>query len=348
MVLEKVYEELMELYDSSGREFFSEAVTLLANWFTGREHTILARDGDDGWKLAASTLQDPDETGFLVKAAEREFNDCGRRFCFFSEMRNGVSSHKVIPLMIRKKEAAAGLWIMESDGKEKNNLDKELLKTGHLLAFFVQHSLDERMLVHNRYLDVGTNLPGRAYFGQVAKRIQEQGHQILLCGFRRNGFREAVRVKGMEKMQEELLRLCNKIKALGLGNVYFLAEDTVAMISPENKQEVYAALDCVLRDYGKEKTLKIVMLYLARGKDMLTEMEEAFSMGKAGDIWLHLGEKKPVPCGSEPQKPEPEEAQESSGKISGEIAGESEDVVEEGCIEEVGDILELLEGRRNQ
>ena len=71
-------------------------------------------------------------------------------------------------------------------------------------------------------------------------------------------------------------------------------------------------------------------------------------MGKAGDIWLHLGEKKPVPCGSEPQKPEPEEAQESSGKISGEIAGESEDVVEEGCIEEVGDILELLEGRRNQ
>ena len=32
MALEKIYGELMELYDSSGREFFSEAVVLLANW----------------------------------------------------------------------------------------------------------------------------------------------------------------------------------------------------------------------------------------------------------------------------------------------------------------------------
>lgn len=296
MVLEKIYGEFMELYDSSGKEFFSEAVVLLANWYTGREHTILARDGEGGWKLAASTLQDSDETDFLVRAAEKDFKECERGHFFFSAVRNSVCSHRVIPLMVRKGETA-GLWIMESTGKEKIGTDREILKTGHLLAFFVQHSLDERMLVYNKYLDAEMNLPGKTYFRQVAGRIQEQGHPMIVCGFRWNQFREAVRVKGAQRMEEEMLRLCEKIKRLDLGNVYSLAEDTIVLVSADSSQEVYAGVDCTFRDQGMGEPLKIAILRLARGKDVLAELESAFQAGKAESIWIQTEDIPELPEG---------------------------------------------------
>ena len=344
MALEKIYGEFMELYDSSGREFFSEAVVLLANWYTGREHTILARDGECGWKLAASTLRNPDETDFLVKAAGKDFKECERGLFFFSAVRNSVCSHRVIPLMVRKGETA-GLWIMESIGKEKISPDREILKTGHLLAFFVQHSLDERMLVYNKYLDAEMNLPGKTYFRQVTGRIQEQGHLMIVCGFRWNQFREAVRAKGAQRMEEEMLRLCEKIKRLDLGNVYSLEEDTIVLVSADSSQEVYAGVDCTFRDQGMGKALKIVILCLARGKDVLTELESAFQAGRAGNIWIQTEEKKNPVSRRGSEKQAAEEAQEQRADVPAKNMGRTGNICDEGSAEEIEDILGLLEGR---
>ena len=146
-------------------------------------------------------------------------------------------------------------------------------------------------------------------------------------------------------MEEEMLRLCEKIKRLDLGNVYSLAEDTIVLVSADSSQEVYAGVDCTFRDQGMGKTLKIVILCLARGKDVLTELESAFQAGGAGNIWIQTEGKKIHLTGREPEKQEAEEAQEHRAEVSAENRGRTEDICDEGGTEEIEDILGLLEGR---
>lgn len=67
MALEKIYIELMELYNSSGKEFFSEVTALLENYFPAMEHTILGRNEEGDWRLCSSTIRNSDETDFLKK-----------------------------------------------------------------------------------------------------------------------------------------------------------------------------------------------------------------------------------------------------------------------------------------
>ena len=56
--MEKIYDDLIELYHNSGKEFFQEMVALLKHRFPLREHTVLIRGETGEWKLGASSLAD--------------------------------------------------------------------------------------------------------------------------------------------------------------------------------------------------------------------------------------------------------------------------------------------------
>lgn len=290
MTLEKMYSELMDLYNTSGKEFFSEAVAFLAECFPGREHTILGRSEEDGWKLVSSTLKDADETEYLRKAVVKEYEDNGRESFCFTVQRPGVSSHMAVPLTVCRHKTA-GVWVIERRAGEKPGADRSAYRVGQLLSFFLQISLDERVRVFNRYLDAGMNLPGRLYFRQVAGRIQEQGHQVILCGFRWDKYREEVRLKGSKEMEEKLRQLVEKIASLELGNMYALSEDTIAVISIADRQEVYARMESILEEEGMGGVLKAVMMRPEPKQEILTEMEELFSMCTTGIIWYRMQEK---------------------------------------------------------
>ena len=293
MTLEKMYIELMDLYNTSGKEFFTEAVAFLAECFPGREHTILGRSEEDGWKLVSSTLKDADETEFLRKAAVKEYEDNGKDSFCFTVQRPGVSSHMAVPLAVSRRKTA-GMWVIERRTGEKTGVDRSAYRVGQLLAFFLQISQDERVRVFNRYLDADMNLPGRLYFRQVAGRIQEQGHQVILCGFRWDKYREGIRLRGSKEMEEKLHQLVGQVASLELGNMYALSEDTIAVISIADRQEVYARMESLLEEEGMGSVLKAVMMRPEPKQEILTEMEELFSMCSTGIIWYRMQEKESV------------------------------------------------------
>ena len=106
MALEKIYTELAELYHNSGKEFFAEVTALLENYFPAMEHTILGQNEEGDWKLFSSTIRNPDETDFLKKMAGMECKEYRKESFCFTRARNGVKSHIVIPLTIRKRKTA--------------------------------------------------------------------------------------------------------------------------------------------------------------------------------------------------------------------------------------------------
>lgn len=326
MTLEKIYSELMDLYNTSGKEFFIEVSAFLADCLPGKEHTILGRSEEDGWKLVSSTILDADETEFLRRSAGKEYKNNGKEFFCFTSQRQGISSHMAVPLSIRRR-GTAGLWIIESRAGEKLNPDKSIWRIGQMMAFFLQVSQDERMRIFNRYLDAGTGLPGRMYFRQVVGRIQEQGYQVILCGFRWDKYREGVRLKGSEEMEERVRQLVSRVASLELGNMYALSEDTIAVISIAERQEVYARMESILEEEGMGSVIKAVMMRLEQKQEILTEMEELFSMCSPGIIWYRMQEKEsvfaPFLKAASPQK------EEGSAEINEAGADGKEDLMEE-------------------
>jgi len=307
MALENIYTELTELYHSSGKEFFAEVTALLENYFPAMEHTILGQNEEGDWKLFSSTIRNPDETDFLKKMAGMECKEYRKESFCFAKVRNGVKSHIVIPLTIRKRKTA-GIWIIESLSREHLSLDREMVRLGKFLALFLQLSVDERLCVFNRYLDAGMNLPGRVYFQQVTERILKHGHPVLLCCFRLDKYREGIRMRGVQTMESEMQKLKKRVTGLELGNVYSLSEDTLAVITPESRQEAYARLEEVLEEAQMAKQVKAAMLVLEDKKDILTEMEEVFSECNTGITWVEM-QKKEGPLAvlfGEGQEPEEE------------------------------------------
>ncbi len=291
MALEKIYTELAELYHNSGKEFFAEVTALLENYFPAMEHTILGQNEEGDWKLFSSTIRNPDETDFLKKMAGMECKEYRKESFCFTRARNGVKSHIVIPLTIRKRKTA-GIWIIESLSREHFSLDREMVRLGKFLALFLQLSVDERLCVFNRYLDAGMNLPGRVYFQQVAERILKHGHPVLFCCFRLDKYREGIRMRGAQTMESEMQKLKKRVTGLELGNVYSLSEDTLAVITPESRQEAYARMEEILEEAQMAKQVKAAMLVLADKKDILTEMEEVFSECNTGITWVEMQKKE--------------------------------------------------------
>ena len=291
MTLEKIYREMTELYHSSGKEFFAEVTALLENYFPSMEHTILGQNEEGDWKLLSSTIRNSDETDFLKKMAGMECKECRKETFCFTTVRSGVKGHMVIPLIIRKRRMT-GLWIIESLCREHLNPGREIVMLGKFLALFLQLSVDERLCVFNRYLDAEMNLPGRVYFLQVAERILKHGHPVLLCCFRLDKYREGIRMHGAKMMESKMQKLKKKVTGLELGNVYSLSEDTLAVITPESRQEAYARLEEVLDEAKMAKQVKAAMLILEEKKDILTEMEEAFSECNTGITWVEMQKKE--------------------------------------------------------
>lgn len=307
MALEKLCIELTELYHSSGKEFFSEVTALLENYFPAMEHTILGQNEEKDWKLFSSTIRNPDETDFLKRIAGGECKEYRKESFCFTKVRSGVKSHIVIPLTIRKRRTV-GLWIIESRSREHLSPDREVVRLGKFLALFLQLSVDERLCVFNRYLDAGMNLPGRVYFLQVAEKILKHGHPVFVCCFRLDKYREGIRMRGARMMESEMQKLKKRVTGLELGNVYSLSEDTLAVITPESRQEAYARMEEVLEEAQMAKQVKAAMLVLEAEKDVLTEMEEVFSECNTGITWVEM-QKEEGPLAvlfGEEQKPEKE------------------------------------------
>lgn len=284
-MIEKLYDDLMELYNNSGKEFFQEMTALLKGRFPDREHTVLIRGEAGDWRVASSTLFDEDETEFLQRIAETEFLDKGEQWVRFSENRKGVLSHAAIPLSVRKKPAT-GLWIMENVKKERLLVDSNVLKTAQMIAVLVQTVHDEKLCIYNRYLDAETDFPGRLYFRQMMDRLQEKGHKVLVCALRRKDYREELRLNGSLKMIAEMKILADMVEELNFGTVFTVSEDTFAVITVERQTEVYAGLEKLMEEKGMGKILQGLILCPGPDDDVLEEMENRFCMCGVGRIGI--------------------------------------------------------------
>ena len=236
---EKIYVELLELYHNSGREFYAEMAALLGQQTEGMEHSFLTLE-DDRWKLVASTVKNRDEREFLRKQADAMEAVSPKDFFWFSEQRAVVRTHLVIPLRVRKRFIMA-IWIVESRIRERIP-EREILKIARLIALLFQLSKAER----NWYLDPGTGLPGRLYFGQILAKLMEGGHRINVCVFRIDRYRERVRTNGCLEMEQEYREMIGQIRKLQMGNLYAVSDDTAAVISLTEEKEVYARIESLL------------------------------------------------------------------------------------------------------
>lgn len=284
-MIEKLYDDLMELYSNSGKEFVQEMAALLKARFPEQEHTIIVRGEAGDWRIAASTLSDDDETEFLQKIVETEFLDRGEKWLRFSQNRHGVLNHAAIPLSVRNKPAT-GVWILENVRKEKALVENKILKIAQMMSVLVQTVHDEKLCIYNRYLDAETDFPGRLYFRQMLERLKEKGHKVLVCVLRRKDYREEVRLYGSKKAIEEIKKLADLVEELNFGTVFTIAEDTFAVITVERQSEVFAGLESLMENHRLGSVLQGMILSPKTCDDVLMEIENRFCMCGAGRILL--------------------------------------------------------------
>lgn len=236
---EKIYTELLDLYYSSGREFYAEMAAMLGQQFEDIEHSFFTCE-EGKWKMAASTIQSRDEREFLKNQAD-ELKDPFPEYGFrFPEQRPKTRNHLVIPLLVKKKQLIA-LWVIESKVKERIP-EREFTRISKLLTLFFQLSKAEK----NWYLDADTGIPGRVYFMQVLKRLEKGGHSTIICVFRLPDYRKSIRINGFEETQRRCNEMIRQVKQLQLGNIYALSEDTIAVISLVKEEEAYARIQNML------------------------------------------------------------------------------------------------------
>ncbi|MDD3361835.1 MAG: hypothetical protein PHW34_09210 [Hespellia sp.] len=335
MTLNRIYDELLWLYNSSRKEFFPEMVAFFVNWFSGRQHTILRKE-DETWKVLASSEHDVDEIDAIQRIVENEYKDMNKDYFSMTELRRGMAN-TILPLKVRKK--TVGLWLMESAGKERIVPEKESLRLSHLVALILKQEQDDKLCLLNRYLDAETNLPGTSYFSQVTERLKKQRYPVCLCLFRIDKYREKLRLYGSEALLKDKQKLLKDIKELDMGNLYIVAEDTFAVITAEKEREAYARIQVVM-EQGRGKSLKAVMLNLESMDDVLYDIEMRLSFCNPGIIHVQSLERETsvLPLFDLKEKAtrmvEAEEGEEVNRDM-GEIQSEE--------IEE--DLLELLERR---
>lgn len=271
---EKIYVELLELYHNSGREFYAEMAALLGQQTEGMEHSFLTLE-DDRWKLVASTVKNRDEREFLRKQADAMEAVSPKDFFWFSEQRAVVRTHLVIPLRVRKRFITA-IWIVESRIRERIP-EREILKIARLIALLFQLSKAER----NWYLDPGTGLPGRLYFGQILAKLMEGGHRINVCVFRIDRYRERVRTNGCLEMEQEYREMIGQIRKLQMGNLYAVSDDTAAVISLTEEKEVYARIESLLDQSGHG--IAAAIIHPNKDEDIFAEIENRLSACKAAE-----------------------------------------------------------------
>lgn len=284
-MMEKIYDDLIELYHNSGKEFFQEMVALLKHRFPLREHTVLIRGETGEWKLGASSLAELDEAVFLLRIAETEFMEKEGNCVRFSRNRPGVLSHIAIPLFIKGKYIA-GIWIMETIKKGGSLTDTAVVKTAAILAILIQSVQNEKICLYNRYLDADTNFPGRRYFCYMLERLKKKQHKVLIAAIREKDYRQKVCSQGSMEILNETNELADMFSEMNLGNVFTIAEDTFAVISVESQAELFAHIEQLIYERGYGKTLKGIILNPFGYEDILKELEQRFCLCADGNILL--------------------------------------------------------------
>jgi len=305
---------------------------LFSNRISGMEHSFLMKGEDGIWKCLSTTVNDPDEAGFIQNLAGLELQDIVRDYFFFSKMRKGIRSHIVFPLTVRKNEAI-GAWVMENERKDKLPVEKEYLKLAQLITLFIQLHYDERICTYNYYLDPMTNLPGRDYFKQVAERVKKCECRALLCILRYENSRESIRFYGNTDFENKMKRLAKEIIDMKLGNGYCLSADTFAVITVDSEQEAYAKMKFLFHQNGMWGELKGTIMGIKPHMDILTEIEDLLSICSPGVIRIQERDRRGplAPLFEAKTNGKPEEIR------------SKEPDAQEGDTEE--EILRLLDGR---
>lgn len=287
----KLHNDLIELFNNSGKEFLGEMTELLKSQFSNKEHTILVRGESGDWKIGSSTLIDEDEIKFLLKIAETEFLDKREKWTQFSKNREGINHHIVIPLVVRNRKTA-GIWIIETKKKERLLINDEVIKAANLVGVLIQSLHDERLCIYNKYLDAETSFLGRQYFQRMVERLKDRKHNVLVSVFRREDYREDICLCGYQKVSGEMAELADMVEELNLGNVFTLAEDTFAVITVEEQPEVYARMEHLIKEAKLSRSIKGVILSSIGISDILKEIEKQISLCESGRIFIPDRKKK--------------------------------------------------------
>lgn len=282
-MFEKISAELVELYQNSGSEFMEEALALIHAFMPHLYHSFFEVEKNGMCRVLASDITDDIEIVFWERALSKEPIHSMRACFCISDGRVGIKGHIVIPLFV--KEEVCGVWVLESKEQEEIQLESSHLKVSSLLALFIRSEVLEKKCVQNLFLDAKTELPRKTYFLKIINRLRGQKHNVFLSAFRVVAYREGIRLYGSSYMEDIFIGLLSRLKGLGVGNLYILAEDTVAMLMNESEQESFAATKQAMNYKGKHVTVVGAFLNLNKEENVLTLLEEVFAVTPAGNIW---------------------------------------------------------------
>lgn len=282
-MIDKISAELVELYQNSGSEFLDEALALIKAYMPHLYHSFFQIDTKGVCRVLATDISDDVEIMFWERALRKEpISDMKTCFCI-PVRRVGIRGHIVIPLLV--KEEVCGAWVIESKTQDEIQVEMSHLKVARLLAMFIRIEILEKKCIQNLYLDAKTELPRKSYFLKIINRLQEQNHNIFLSVFRIVDYREGIRLHGSSYMGDVFTGLLAEIKKLEVGNLYILAEDTVALLLNESEQESFAATKQAMNYRSKNVSLVGAFLNLNREENVMALLEEVFAVTPAGNIW---------------------------------------------------------------
>lgn len=282
-MIDKISAELVELYQNSGSEFWDEALALIKVYMPHLYHSIFQIDAKRMCRVLASDISDDVEIKFWKRALHKEpISDI--KACFgIPTRRVGIRGHIVIPLFA--KEEVCGAWVIESKTQDEIPVAIPHLKVASLMGLFIESERLEKKCIQNLYLDAKTELPCKSYFLKIINRLQEQNHNVFLSVFRLVDYREGIRLYGSGPMEDAFMGLLAEIKKLEVGNLYILAEDTVALLLNESEQESFAATKQAMNYRSKNVSVVGAFLNLNKEENVMALLEEVFSVTPAGSIW---------------------------------------------------------------
>lgn len=282
-MFEKISAELVELYQNSGSEFMEEMLALIHAYMPHLYHSFFQIESNGMCRVLASNITDDIEIVFWERALSKEPTNSMRTCFCVSDRRVGIKGHIVIPLFV--KEEVCGVWVLESKEQDEIQVESSHLKVANLLALFIRSELLEKKCVQNLYLDAQTELPRKTYFLKIINRLRSQKHSVFLSVFRIVDYREGIRLYGSSYMEDAFIGLLTKLKELEVGNLYILAEDTVAILMNESEQESYAATKQAMNFRNKKVTLVSAFINLNKEENVFVLLEEVFTVTPAGNIW---------------------------------------------------------------
>lgn len=283
-MIEMISSELLGLYQNSGSEFFEEALAVIKSYMPDLSHSFFGIGKRGTYEVLVSDIKDVDEIRFLEKAIFKELPSEDLKGCYqLSLKRRSVMGHVVIPLLVKK--VICGVWVLESVTTPEISMREVYYKIANLMALFIQNGRLEKASVQNFYLEAKTQLPGKEYFLKVISELKRKKHNLYLGVFRMMSYREDIRMYGSSYMEKTFLNLLHTMQELKIGKLYVLSEDTVALLMNESEQESFAGVKEVMNCVKGKASVAVAFLQLEREENLLTLLEEIFSVTPSGTVW---------------------------------------------------------------